>query len=310
MDTVAKIRSFNRFYTNKIGLLKNHLPESDFSLAEARVVYELAHGGEQTAADIARKLDMDKAHLSRIVSRFRVRGVLQSRVSPDHGKHRLLSLTGAGRAAFRTLDQGTRSQIEALLDPLDGGARQHLVAAMQRIRTVLNPEDAHPGAVMLRGLQPGDLGWITHRQAVLYHREYGWDWTYEGLVCEILGDFVKDFDAFRDDAWVAERAGGILGSIFLVRSDDKAVAKLRLLYVEPDARGLGIGGKLVAACIDRARDLGYRRLTLWTNSVLVSARRIYQARGFRLADETPHHSFGCDLVGQTWTLDLHAVTIE
>ncbi|MCU4159843.1 GNAT family N-acetyltransferase [Acidiphilium sp. AL] len=304
MDAVAEVRSFNRFYTNRIGLLKTRLPESEFSLAEARVVFELAQGGEQTAAGIARRLDMDKAHLSRIVARFRTRGLLRSRVNPDHGKHHLLSLTDAGRAAFRTLDQGTRAQIGAMLDPLGGDARETLVAAMRRIRTVLNQEDGPADAAALRGLRPGDLGWIIHRQAVLYHRDYGWDWSYEGLVAEILGDFVKNFDAAREDSWIAAHAGGIAGSIFLVRSDDAAVAKLRLLYVEPEARGRGIGNMLVTACIDRAREFGYRRLALWTNNVLVSARRIYQAKGFRLVDETPHHSFGCDLVGQTWTLDL------
>jgi len=304
MTIVDEVRSFNRFYTREIGLLDEHLSRSDFSLAEARVLYELAHGGEQTAADIARTLTMDKAHLSRIVARFRARGLVQSRVSPEHGKRRQLALTDAGRKAFAALEQGTRSQMEAILMPLDGQGNERLVAAMREIRAVLDRDKAEGTDIRLRGLEPGDMGWITHRQAVLYNREYGWDWTYEGLVSQILGDFAAHFDPVREDGWVAERAGVIVGSVFLMKSPDPAVAKLRLLYVEPSARGLGVGRRLVATCIERARALGYEKLTLWTNDVLVSARRIYQAAGFALVDEAPHHSFGKDLMGQTWTLDL------
>lgn len=177
---------------------------------------------------------------------------------------------------------------------------------MQAIRAVLSEGQDAAAAVRLRGLRPGDLGWITHRQAVLYNREYGWDWTYEGLVSGILAGFVAGHDPAREDAWVAERAGVIIGSVFLMKGEDPAIAKLRLLYVEPEARGLGVGRLLVATCIERARALGYRRLTLWTNDVLVAARRIYQAAGFQLVDQAPHHSFGHDLMGQTWTLDLTA----
>ena len=174
---------------------------------------------------------------------------------------------------------------------------------MRDIRLALEDPEAEDAGVRLRPLKPGDVGWIIHRQAVLYNQEYGWDWLYEGLASRILGDFVAEFDPAREDGWVAERRGAIAGSIFLMKSDDPAVAKLRLLYVEPSARGLGIGRTLVGACIARARELGYRELTLWTNDVLVSARRIYQAAGFRLVSEAPHHSFGHDLVGQTgrWT---------
>ncbi|MBR0641973.1 bifunctional helix-turn-helix transcriptional regulator/GNAT family N-acetyltransferase [Plastoroseomonas hellenica] len=304
MIPADEVRSFNRFYTREIGLLEAHLPAGDFTLAEARVLYELAQGDGRTAAEIGRGLRMDRAHLSRILARFRARGLLRSRVSPDHGKHLLLALTEAGRAAFAALDHGTRTQVEAILAPLDSEGRERLVAAMQAIRAVLDRDRAAGAAVLLRGLRPGDLGWITHRQAVLYHREYGWDWTYEGLVSGILAGFVAGHDPAREDAWVAERAGVIVGSVFLMQGDDPAVAKLRLLYVEPEARGLGVGRRLVAACIDRARALGYRSLTLWTNDVLVAARRIYQAAGFRLVEQAPHHAFGHDLIGQTWMLDL------
>ncbi len=303
MDVVGEIRSFNRFYTREIGLLDEHLLASDFTLSEARVLYELAQR-EQTAADIGRALGMEKAHLSRIVGRFRARRLLQSEPDPRHNKRLVLTLTEAGRAAFAALDQGTRSQIEALLRPLGTAERRRLVAAMHDIRSALLTTENATDAVTYRGLEPGDIGWITHRQALLYHSEYGWDWTFEGLVSGILSQFVATFDPSREDAWAAERAGGIVGSIFLVAGTEPAVAKLRLLYVEPSARGLGVGRALVARCVERAREFGYRELLLWTNSVLVAARRIYQEAGFQLVEEAPHHSFGKDLIGQTWRLAL------
>jgi len=306
MTLTDEVRSFNRFYTREIGLLNRRLPATDLSLPEARVLYELAHAPAEgrTAAEIGRALGMDKAHLSRIVGRFRARGLMQSRVSADHGKHRLLTLTDAGRRAFAAAEAAARAQVDALLMPVGEGGRERLAEAMRDIRAALDGREAAEGNFRLRGLRPGDVGWILHRQSVLYAQEYGWDWTYEGLASRILGAFVAEFDPSREDAWVAERDGAIVGSIFLMKSDDPAVAKLRLLYVEPDARGAGLGRTLVATCIARARELGYRELTLWTNDVLIAARRIYQAAGFRLISEAPHHSFGHDLVGQTWTLDL------
>ncbi len=303
MTDVDEVREFNRFYTRQIGLLAEHLPASELSLPEARVLYELARGGERTAADLARLLRMDKAHLSRILSRFRARGLLESRVSPEHARHRLLRLTDAGRRTFAAADQGTRAAMDELLGPLDANARQKLLGAMREIREVFGAE-AREASVRLRAPEPGDLGWITHRQGLLYHREYGWDRTYEGLVCEILGKFIAHFDATREEAWVAERCGSIVGSVFLMRSEEPDSARLRLLYVEPGARRLGVGRTLVNTCIEHARALGYRRITLWTNDVLVAARRIYQAAGFKLIEERAHHSFGHDLVGQTWTLEL------
>lgn len=302
MTVVDAVRGFNRFYTRRLGLLGRHLPESDFTLPEARVMYELATGGERTAAELGRELGLDKAHLSRIVSRLEGRGLLARRVSPAHGKHLPISLTDAGRAAFAGLEREARAQVEAMLQPLGPGARERLAAAMAEIAAALSA-DAAPD-VRLRRPEPGDLGWIAHRQATLYTREYGWDWTFEGLLCEILGRFVTEFDPARDDAWVAEKGGGIVGSVFLVKSDDPAVAKLRMLYVEPAARGAGVGKRLVAAAIDRARELGYREMTLWTNDILLAARRIYEGFGFRLVAEERHRSFGHDLVGQTWTLVL------
>jgi DNA-binding MarR family transcriptional regulator len=306
MTLTEEVRSFNRFYTREIGLLNRCLPASDLSLPEARVLYELAHApeGGRTAAEIGRILKMDKAHLSRIVARLRARRLAQGRVSVDHGRRVRLALTDAGQQAFAAADAGARAEIDALVSPVDAKGRERLTEAMRDIRALLEDRRAEDARLTLRPLKPGDVGWIIHRQAVLYCQEYGWDWTFEGLASRILGDFVAGFDPAREDGWVAELRGAIAGSIFLMKSDDPEVAKLRLLYVEASARGLRIGRTLVDACIARARELGYRRLTLWTNDVLISARRIYQATGFRLVSEAPHHSFGHDLVGQTWTLDL------
>jgi DNA-binding MarR family transcriptional regulator/N-acetylglutamate synthase-like GNAT family acetyltransferase len=306
MNAVDEFRSFNRFFTREIGLLDKHLLASDYTLAEGRVLYELANNGEQTAADIGRSLHMDKAHLSRIVSRFEKRKLVRVRASSTHGRQRLIALTPAGREVFSGLNRRSQLQMEQILAPLDDDARRRLVSSMRQIRNLIDAENRVPDQVTYRGLQPGDLGWVIHRQAMLYHQEYGLDWTYEALVAEILSKFVTSFNPEREAGWIAEYAGSTAGSIFLVQSEDPEVAKLRLLYVEPSARGLGIGRTLVSTCVERARELGYRQIKLWTNDVLVSARRIYEAAGFRLVDEEKHHSFGKDLVGQTWVLDLEA----
>ena len=289
MTLTDEMRSFNRFYTREIGLLNRSLPATDLSLPEARVLYELAHapGGGRTAAEIGRALAMDKAHLSRIVARFRARGLAVAQVSPDHRKHRLLTLTEAGRKTFASADAAARAQMNALIEPIDFGTRARLVGAMRDIRAALNGREARDGDISLRRLRPGDIGWIIHRQTVLYHEEYGWDWTYEGLASRILGAFVAEFDPAKEDGWVAERAGAIVGSIFLMKSDEPAAAKLRLLYVEPSARGAGLGRTLVATCVARARELGYRKLALWTNDVLAAARSIYQAAGFQARQRSP-----------------------
>ena len=304
MDTVQEIRQFNRFYTRLIGLLDEHLPYSRFSLLEGRLIYELATRGAQTASDLTRSLDVDKAQLSRTVHSLRRRKLLKADVDPTHAKKRLLSLTPAGRVAFTELEQGTRFRMEALLKPLGNTRRRKLVSSLRDIQTVFDAKHEAPAPVILRPPVPGDLGWVTHRQSVLYTEEYGWDWTYEALVAKILGEFAASFDAAKEDAWIAERAGQILGSIFLMKGDAPGVAKLRLLYVEPMARGLGVGRRLVDKCITRAKELGYRRLTLWTNDIQTAARHIYETSGFRLVKEYRHRSFGKNLVGQTWELDL------
>jgi DNA-binding MarR family transcriptional regulator/GNAT superfamily N-acetyltransferase len=301
MKLVDDIRQFNRFYTRQIGLLAEHLPASELSLAEARVLYEIANRKDLTGAELTRLLDMDKAHVSRILTRFRSRGLIALRSSPTHAKHRLITLSKRGMATFATMNRGTHDTITDLVKPLSGDARERLRVAMRAIMSILAGAS---GEAKLRTPKPGDLGWVTHRQAVIYHEEHGWDWTYEALVARIFADFIKGFDAKREDAWIADIDGEIAGSIFLMKTDRSAVAKLRLLYVEAWARGQGLGARLVDTCINRARQLGYRTLELWTNDVLTSARRIYEAKGFTLKASERHRSFGKTLTGQTWSLTL------
>jgi DNA-binding MarR family transcriptional regulator/N-acetylglutamate synthase-like GNAT family acetyltransferase len=300
---IATVRDFNRFYTRKIGVLDEGLLASDFTLTEARILFELAHRGETTAADLVRELSLDPGYLSRILKKLRKRRLLVGKTDASDGRTTRLALSGAGRAAFAPLDQASDRSVAQLLEPLPAAGRAELVGAMETIRAALEPGRTERESYLLRPHRPGDIGWIIHRQARIYHEEYGWDETYEALIAGILGEFVANFDPRHERAWIAERAGSVVGSVFVVRQSDE-IARLRLLYVEPSARGLGLGSRLVDECVRFARDRGYRALTLWTNDVLVAARRIYQAAGFRLVESAPHHSFGHDLNGQTWTLDL------
>jgi DNA-binding MarR family transcriptional regulator/GNAT superfamily N-acetyltransferase len=303
--SAAELRSFNRFYTKRIGLLNEHLGDSPFSLAEARVLYELAHETSDTAAGLSRALDIDKGYLSRILTKLRSKGLISSRISPTHAKHRLLSLTESGAQAFAALDSGAVAQMDELLAPLSHADAGRLVSATRVIHEILGQDKKMIGnSFQLRPPKIGELGWVIHRQAMLYQREYGWDWRYEGLVADIISRFIANFDGCREGCWIAEMTGEPVGAVFLVESGETGVGQLRLLHVEPSARGQGIGSALVAACIARARSVGYRQIKLWTNDVLVSARRIYEAAGFTLTAEESHHSFGHDLVGQTWILDL------
>lgn len=296
----AAIRDFNRFYTRQIGLLDQGFLGSPFTLTEVRVLYELAHRDSPTATRIARELSLDPGYLSRLLRKLERQGHLARGRDAQDGRQRPLRLTRAGRRVFESLDRASGEQISGMIGTLTAAQVGELVGSMQTVRRVLQP-DAPATAYTVRALRVGDIGWIIHRQGLLYAGEYGWDVTYEGLIAEILGAFVRQFDPTAENAWVAERAGAIVGSVFLVR-ESAAIAKLRLLYVEPSARGLGIGRQLVDTCIAAARAKGYHTLRLWTNDVLVSARRIYQAAGFRLVKEERHHSFGKDLVGQTWEL--------
>lgn len=302
MHATDAIRDFNRFYTRQIGLLDQGFLGSPFTLTEVRVLYELAHRDNPTATEIARELSLDPGYLSRLLKKLERQGHLDRGRDAEDGRQRPLRLTQAGRRVFEGLDRESGKQISTMIAALGPGQVGELVDSMQTVRRLLQA-DTLEAAYSVRPLRIGDIGWIIHRQGLLYAQEYGWDVTYEGLVAEILGSFVKEFDPANESAWVAERNGAIVGSVFLVR-ESATVAKLRLLYVEPSARGLGIGRHLVDACVAFARDKGYRTLRLWTNDILVSARRIYQAAGFRLVQEERHHSFGKDLVGQTWELAL------
>ena len=303
---IAAVRRFNRFYTRQIGVLQEHLLASDFSLTEARVLYELAQRDGQregvSAAQLARELGLDPGYLSRILGAFTRRGLLQKAPAPDDGRQSLLSLTPAGRAAFAPLDARSRDEVGAMLARLSAPEQRRLVAAMDAIEALVGETSARVPYV-LRPHQPGDIGWVISRHGALYAQEYGFDDTFEALVAEIAAAFVKTFDAKRERCWIAERAGAPVGSVFVVRQSD-TVAKLRLLLVEPEARGLGLGKRLVDECIAFARRTGYRTLTLWTNDILTAALRIYQAAGFVLVAEERHHSFGHDLVGQNWDLAL------
>jgi DNA-binding MarR family transcriptional regulator/GNAT superfamily N-acetyltransferase len=305
---IAALRAFNRAYTCRLGLLDAHLDRSPFTLSEARVLYELANRTDPTAAEIARSLRLDPAQISRTLKRFANRGLAEARENPAHGRHQLLSLTREGRTAFDALERNTRMAVGGLLKELPPFRRERLRSAAEVITRIF--EDDAPPQPVLRGLRPGDLGLVTARQAILYAQEYGWNADYEALVARILADFQQTFDPAREAGWIAELDGTMVGSIFLVRSDSAAVGKLRLLYVEPDARGAGIGKMLVNACIERAREAGYSRLELWTNTVLTAARKIYENAGFMLVDEAPHHSFGKELVGQTWALNLNPDQVD
>jgi len=302
-EQVADVRRFNRFYTRTAGFLNETLTRSDFTLTEARVLFELGQRDRASAADLARELVLDAAYLARILKRFAAAGLLASKTDPGDGRRRLLELTESGRAAVRDLHKRADQDIARLLAPLESRRREDLVGAMRFIESELADRDTHEGEIVLRPHKVGDMGWIVHRQAILYAEEYGWDIGYEGLIAGICGDFIRNFVPGKEFCWVAEQQGRILGSVFLVRQDNKT-GKLRLLYVEPSARGSGLGKRLVTACIEGARKAGYSKLVLWTNDVLAAARSIYQRAGFRLVEEERHHSFGKDLVGQNWELDL------
>jgi DNA-binding MarR family transcriptional regulator/N-acetylglutamate synthase-like GNAT family acetyltransferase len=300
---IAAIRRFNRFYTHRIGALNEGLLQSRFSLAEVRVLYELAHRTDPTAAELGRDLAMDGGYLSRLLRGLARRGLVGRRACRADGRRRHLRLTEAGRRAFQRLDTRASEEIRALLAPLASGDQRRLVGAMETVEAVLRAEPRERLPYLLRPPRPGELGWVVERHGALYAEEFGWDERFEGLVAGVVAEFVRGFDRRRERCWIVEREGEPVGSVFLVRGSD-TVARLRLLLVEPNARGLGIGKRLVEECIRFAREAGYRRVSLWTNSVLVAARHIYEATGFRLTEEEPHQLFGSGLVGQTWELEL------
>ena len=299
----AAVRSFNRFYTQQIGVRGEALLRSPFSLTEARVMFELAERPGRTAAALCKQLDLDAGYLSRILGSFRKRGLVVRTRSAEDGREDLLSLSPRGRRTFAVLDARSEAQAGAMLERVPAARRDGLLAAMRQIEGLLGGRENREGPFVLRQEQPGDLGWIVQRHGALYAQEYGYDEQFEALVAEIVADFGNRHDPKRERCWIAERAGENVGSILMVRKS-QAVAKLRLLLVEPSGRGLGIGGALVSECVRFARAAGYRKLTLWTQSELRAARRLYEQAGFERVAEKPHHSFGRDLVGETWELAL------
>jgi len=300
---IAAVRRFNRFYTPLIGLLHEGYLDSPFSLTQVRVLYELAERERLTAGDLARGLLVDRGYLSRILRSFTELGLIDQAPSDADGRRRILSLTEHGRDVFGQLDRRSRVAIGTMLGGLPVDRQQRLVGAMGTIEGVLGDRPAEAAPYLLRSPGPGDLGWVVQRHGALYAREFGWDATFEGLVAEIVAGFARGNDPKYERCWIAEMEDANVGSVFCVKKSD-TVAQLRLLLVEPHARGSGIGRRLVDECVRFARSAGYRELMLWTNAVLVSARRIYEAAGFHLVKEERHHSFGHDLVGQNWQLGL------
>jgi DNA-binding MarR family transcriptional regulator/GNAT superfamily N-acetyltransferase len=301
-SSVAAVRRFNRFYTRQIGLLDEGLLKTPFSLTESRVLYELAHRDGPTAAELTRDLGLDAGYLSRILRGFDAGGLIARTPSTADGRQHHLHLTAAGRAAFAPLDRGSQQQVAAMLARLGDGGRRRLSEAMRTIEDLLAPDPARP-AWLLRPHRPGDMGFVVGRHGALYAQEYGWGIAFEGLVAEIVAAFIRDFDACRECCWIAEIDGNPVGSVLVVKHSER-IAKLRLLIVEPSARGLGIGARLVAEALRFARSAGYAEVTLWTQSILVAARRIYQDAGFRLVKAEPHASFGTGLIGETWEAAL------
>lgn len=318
MDTarIDAIRRFNRFYTRRIGVLHEGLLQSPFTLAETRVLWELAHARDRsgpTATDLARRLALDAGYLSRLLRGLKERGLIRSARSDSDARQQHLSLTAAGRRAFAPLEERSQQEVSSLVAPLSEAEQQELLQSLQRVERLLDDDPARAARTpwLLRPHRAGDIGWLISRHGALYAREYQWDMRFEALVARIAADFIERFDARREACWIAERDGSNIGCVCLVQARDEhtheaidGVAQLRLLLVEPAARGGGLGGRLVDECTRFARDAGYRQIRLWTNSLLLAARAIYCRAGYRLVASEAHHSFGHDLVGETWELDL------
>jgi len=299
---VGAIRAFNRFYTRKIGVVDG-MASSPFALAEARVLYELAHREQATATDIRKELGLDAGYMSRILREFERRKLIRREQSKTDERQKFLSLTAKGRRAFAPLDARSNRDVVAILEGLSPTKRKQLVDAVQAVRRLLGDKVQTSTSYLLRQHQPGDLGWIVHRQAILYAEEYGWDGTYEALAGEIVAQFIKNYDPNRERCWIAEKDGERVGGAFVAKVSDD-IAQLRLLHVEAQARGLGIGKRLVEECLRFARRAGYQKMTLWTQSNLHAARHIYKQAGFQVVREQQHHSFGKDLTAETWELNL------
>jgi DNA-binding MarR family transcriptional regulator/GNAT superfamily N-acetyltransferase len=300
---IAAVRGFSRFYTRKLGIIEPKLLDSPWTLQEARIIYEIAARQDCTATDLVRTLGLDAGFLSRTLQALQRRQIVARKPSKTDRRVTELALTAKGRAAFEDLDGRSRSAVAALLGELDATKRAAVVGAMATIEQALEPAPQKPASFLLRSHRPGDIGWIVSRHGAVYAQEYGWDISFEALAAEIGAQFIKSYDASLEHCWIAEIDGEPVGSVFLVEASAQ-VAKIRLLLVERRARGLGVGRALTEQCIRFARQAGYTSITLWTQSILVAARGIYQRAGFRRVKEEPHHSFGVDLVGETWELEL------
>ncbi|MGJ7520711.1 bifunctional helix-turn-helix transcriptional regulator/GNAT family N-acetyltransferase [Variovorax sp. LT1P1] len=301
-EAVKAVRRFNRFFTRRIGVLDPYLG-SELSLTDVRVLYELAHRPGVVARDLMQDLGLDAGYLSRILKRFEAAGWLARTPSPDDGRQNLLSLTATGHAFFAPLQQTSRDEAAALLQPLSAAQRAQLVGAMARVEALLEGTTPSRGEVVLRDPVPGDMGWVVQQHAEVYAREYGWNSDFEALVAGIAADFVRKFQPEWEKCWIAELDGERVGAVFVVRQS-RTIARLRMLILSPQARGLGLGARLTDECIAFARARGYRKMVLWTNSCLTAARAIYTKRGFRLTKSEPYEGFGQQLVGETWELRL------
>jgi DNA-binding MarR family transcriptional regulator/GNAT superfamily N-acetyltransferase len=300
---ISAVRGFNRFYTRKLGVLDQQLLKSPFSLSEARVLYELAHRDKLSAKEIGIELGLDPGYLSRIIQNFDENGLITRKPLASDRRQYRLGLTAKGRQAFAKVDRSSHDDVAAMLAALPCGDRKRLVEAMAMIERLLGASRASLSPAILREPRPGDMGWVVQSHGSLYASEYGFDSSFEGLVAEVAAKFLTSFDASRERCWIADIDGAPVGSVFLVRHTDD-IAKLRLLLVEPAGRGQGLGQRLVAECISFARQCGYRKITLWTQSTLVAARKIYQDAGFVLVAAEPHRSFGQSLIGETWECEL------
>jgi DNA-binding MarR family transcriptional regulator/GNAT superfamily N-acetyltransferase len=300
---IDSVRRFNRFYTKQIGVLRKGYLDSAFSLAEGRVLYEIAHRDQPIAADLSKDLDLDPGYLSRLLAKFEKQGLVGRKASGDDARQSHLSLTARGRQAFVPLDARSQKHASLMLSKLSDADQQRLVDAMHTIQKMLGAEPQATAAYSLRAPRPGDMGWVVQLHGAFYAAAYGWDESFEALTAEIVGKFVQKFDAKRERCWIAERDGVNLGCVFVVKKSNQ-VAKLRLLLVEPSAQGLGIGKRLVGECIGFAREVGYRKMTLWTQSSLVAARGIYKSAGFQLVKQWPVKQFGHKMTSETWDLKL------
>ncbi len=302
VSRIDAVRHFNRFYTRRIGALQAHYLGSPFPLPQARVLYELGQRGECTASELGADLDLDLGYLSRLLQGLRRHGLVLGEAAKHDARQVRLSLTPKGRKAHAGLDEGSRRATAEMLAPLPAPHREKFIRALQTAHAVLEPQ---PGKskITLRAHRPGDMGWVVERHGVLYEREYGWGALFEALVADIVAKFLRDFDAKGEHCWIAERDGERVGSVFVVREAQRT-AKLRLLLIEPEARGAGLGQRLVQQCIDFSRRAGYRKLVLWTHDNLTAARAIYEKLGFRLVKTEPHRQFGVPVVGEYWELDL------